>query len=72
MTGQKDRFRQTLGTVAMRVFHEEDANSSPKECKSYWQQMWVQTAVCRLLAQNVGSLAVIVSPSLGLLAQHVS
>jgi hypothetical protein len=71
MTREKDRFRRTLGAVEMRVFLGEDANSSPKERKSYWQQMWVQTAVCRLLAQNVGSLAVIVSPSLRLLARNV-
>jgi hypothetical protein len=34
--------------------------------------MWVQRAICRLLAQNVSSLAKIGGPSLGLLALNVS
>jgi hypothetical protein len=33
--------------------------------------MWAERAVCRLLAQNVGSLALIVSLPLSLLAPNV-
>jgi hypothetical protein len=72
MIGGKERFRQTLGAVETRVLLGEDTNSSPEKRKSYWQRKWAQKAVCRLLARNVGSLAVIVSSSLGLLAQNVS
>ena len=72
MWGEKERFRRTLGAVETRILLGEDANSSPEKRKSYWQRIWAQKAVCRLLAQNVSSFAVIVSPSLGLLAQNVS
>jgi hypothetical protein len=34
--------------------------------------MWVQRAVCRLVARNVGSLAAIVSQTCSLLAPNVS
>ena len=44
----------------------------PGKRHTYWQRMWVQRAVCGLLAINVGSLAVSVSPGLRLLARNVS
>ena len=52
--------------------HCSNKITMPEERKSYWQRLWVQRAVCRLLAQDVGSLAVTVSPSLRLLARNVS
>jgi len=72
MTGEKDRFRRILGAVATRAQLGDDANASPGKRLLALQRMWVQRAVCRLLAQNVSSLAVIVGPSLRLLAQNVS
>jgi hypothetical protein len=44
----------------MRVQPEDDANDTRGEGILNLQLMWVQRAVCRLLAVNVGSLAVIV------------
>jgi len=39
---------------------------------AYWHCIWAHILVCRLLAQAVGSLLVIVRLCLSLLARHVS
>src|SRR6266545_6444488 len=72
MSAQKDRFRRTLRGVVTRAQLGDDANASPGKRLLDLQRMWVQRAVCRLLAINVGSLAVIVGPSLRVLARNVS
>jgi len=50
----------------------DEANAPLGKDILYLQRRWVQRAVCRLLALNVGSLAVIVSLSPSLLARNVS
>ena len=55
----------------MRVQPGDDANNTQGKGILNLQPMWVQGAVCGLLAQNVGSLAAIVGSSLGLLARNV-
>jgi hypothetical protein len=72
MTGKKDRFRRTPGAVATRARLGDEANSYLGKDILDWQRVWVQWAVCRLLAINVGSLAVIVGLCLRLLARNVS
>jgi hypothetical protein len=44
----------------MRVQPGDDANDTQAKGIVNLQPMWVQRAVCRLLAPNVGSLAVTV------------
>jgi hypothetical protein len=72
MTGENDRLRRTLGAVETGACLGEESNSSPKERESYLQRMWAQGVVCKLLAPNMGSLAVMVSLTLSLLARNVS
>jgi hypothetical protein len=62
----------TGGAVAIRARPGDEANPPPGKRLLDWQRMWVQRAVCGLVALNVGSLAAIVSPGLPLLAPNVS
>jgi hypothetical protein len=48
-------FSPDTGAVEASLCLRGEANSSLEGRKSYWQQMWVQRAVCKLLAVNVGS-----------------
>src|SRR5262249_55514806 len=66
------RFSRTLGAVATRARLGDDANSPLGEHISDLHRMWAQSAVCRLLAFNVSSLAVIVSLTFSLLTGNVS
>src|SRR6266511_229411 len=72
MTGEKEHFCRTGGTVETRARPGDDTNALPGKRIVDWQRIWVQQAVCRLLARNVGSLAVIVGPRRSLLAPNVS
>jgi hypothetical protein len=56
----------------MRVQPGDDANTTQGKGILNLQPMWVQRAVCRLLAWNVGSWAGSVSLTLRLLAPNVS
>jgi hypothetical protein len=57
MTGEKDRFSRTPRGVVTRAQLEDDANASPGKRLLDLQRMWVQRAVCRLLAMNLSSFA---------------
>jgi hypothetical protein len=72
MTGEKDRFCQTLGAVATRAWLEDETNSPLGKDILDLQRMWVQQAVYGLLAFKVGSLAAIVGSQARLLAPNVS
>ena len=65
-------FFPDTGTATTRVRPGDDAHAWPGAPGGDLQRMWAERAVCRLLAQNVGSLALIVSLSLSLLAPNVS
>ncbi len=71
MTGEKERFSRMLRAVKTVARPGDDVYPSLGPPTLYLQGMWAQKAVCRLLAVNVGSLAVIVGASLSLLAQNV-
>jgi len=69
MFGEKERFRRTY--VETRARPEDDVNSSRGKRILNWQRMWIQSAVCRLVAWNVSSLAAIVGSQACLLALNV-
>jgi hypothetical protein len=56
----------------MRVQPGNDANNPQRKGILNLQPMCVQRAVCRLLAQSIGSLAAIVGSQARLLARNVS